>query len=177
MRPIFWTCLVCGGVLGSVPAVAESPRPTPPPEMRILAGQDGTWDVAFQVLDAKQRWQTSKCTAKIRMVLDGQGQTTDFEGTVNGAKYQGTGLTCYDQETQLWQSTWADNQGGRITLYQGTWTRNTLVLQGVDRAEGEKILSRITLSQVGPSHFDWLMEVSVDGRTFTPAARASYDKR
>jgi hypothetical protein len=113
----------------------------------------------------------------MRMVLDGTAQAVDFEGTLNGMKYLGTGLTCYDRETGLWQSTWADNQGARITLYKGAWNGKNFVLEGIDRAEGRQIYSRITSANVGPKHFEWSMDISTDGREYRTIARATYDKR
>ena len=107
-----------------------------PPQMHLLAEQEGIWNVTFQTLDADQQWQTSRCTATMRMVLGGAAQAVDFEGTLNGMKYLGTGLTCFDRETGTWQSTWADNQGARITLYQGTWKGKDFILEGIDRAQG-----------------------------------------
>lgn len=148
-----------------------------PPQMRLLAEQEGEWNVAFQVLDADQHWQTSKCTAKMHMVLGGSAQATDFSGTLNGMKYLGTGLTCFDRETGVWQSTWADNQGARITLYQGAWKGKDFVLEGIDWAQGQQIHSRITSSNIGPKHFDWTMDVSTDGHTYRTIARAKYEKR
>jgi uncharacterized protein DUF1579 len=161
-----------------VAAAPGSPGPAAlPRQMQLLAEQEGDWTVAFQVLDTNQRWQTTTCKARIRMVLDGTAQAMDFEGTLNGMKYLGTGLTCFDRETGSWQSTWADNQGARITLYQGTWKGNDFILEGVDRAEGQQVYSRITSSNVGPKHFEWTMDISGDGRAYRTIARATYDKR
>jgi uncharacterized protein DUF1579 len=148
-----------------------------PPQMHLLAEQEGEWNVAFQVLDAEQHWQTSKCTAKIRMVLGGSAQAMDFEGTLNGMKYLGTGLTCFDREAGVWQSSWADNLGARITLYQGAWKGKDFILEGIDWAQGQQIHSRITSSNIGPKHFDWTMDISTDGRTYHTIARAKYEKR
>jgi hypothetical protein len=148
-----------------------------PPQMQLLAEQEGEWSVAFQVLDAEEHWQTSKCTAKMRMVLGGRAQAMDFEGTLNGMKYLGTGLTCFDRETGVWQSSWADNQGARITLYQGAWKDKNFILEGIDWAQGQQIHSRITSSNLGPKHFDWTMDISTDGRSYRTIARAKYDKR
>ncbi len=167
-------------ILAWVPALPSPSRAADaalPPQMHLLAQQEGEWNVAFQVLDADQHWRTSKCTAKIRMVLGGSAQAMDFEGTLNGMKYLGTGLTCFDRESGLWQSTWADNQGARITLYQGSWKGNDFILEGIDLAEGQQIHSRITNSSVGPKRFDWTMDISTDGRTYRTIARAKYEKR
>src|SRR5262245_25905486 len=146
-------------------------------EMKLLAGQEGDWNVSFQVLGSNQHWQTSQCKAKMRMVLGGTAQAMDFEGTLNGMKYFGTALTCFDRETGCWQSTWADNQGARITLYQGSWKGKDFILEGIDRANGQQVYSRITSSNVGPKHFGWTMDISTDGHAYRTIARATYDKR
>jgi len=148
-----------------------------PPQMHLLAEQEGIWNVTFQTLDADQQWQTSRCTATMRMVLGGAAQAVDFEGTLNGMKYLGTGLTCFDRETGTWQSTWADNQGARITLYQGTWKGKDFILEGIDRAQGQQMYSRLTSSNVGPKHFEWTMDISTDRHDYRTIARATYDKR
>jgi Protein of unknown function (DUF1579) len=177
MAKVLWSFwFVLEGVLAPA-ASGRAASPEPPPQLKILAGQEGEWNVTFQVLDAEQHWETAHCSARIRMVLDGAAQAVDFEGRLNGRKYLGNGLTCFDRETGNWQSTWADNQGGRITLYEGTWQGNDLVLQGIERAQGQKLYSRITSAHIGPKHFEWTMDISTDGRDFRTIARATYDKR
>ena len=159
-----------------VARVSGAPGAALPPQMQLLAEQAGEWNVALSVLDDQQHWQTSKCTAKMRMVLDGTAQAVDFEGTLNGMKYLGTGLTCFDRETGTWQSTWADNQGARITLYQGSWKGKDFILEGVDRAQGQELYSRLISHNVGPKRFEWTMDISTDGKQYRTIARATYDK-
>lgn len=176
-----------------VPTFAADPKPAagqpagqmppmgPPAEMKGLAGMVGTWNYTMKMkMDpSSDQFQEMKMTCKMAYILDGAALTQEHESVdlMNGMKFKGIGIQTYDRELKQWQMTWTDNMSGRTGIYTGQITGDSAVFTGEDLMMGQKFLSRITMSKMTPTSFDWKMEMSMDqGKTWMVSATSSFAK-
>jgi hypothetical protein len=172
--------------LGTVPGLAQDKEAAPatppmgaPPEMKMVTGMEGVYDVEFKYkMDpGATEWTTAPATVTITNILDGAAQRMEWKGDMLGMPFHGIGFLCYDRQTKRWQNTWIDNMAARLSYYEGTMVNGTMVLEGIDMMEGQKVHSRNTTSNITDSGFEWKMEMSMDGESYATWATAVYTKR
>jgi hypothetical protein len=151
----------------------------PPPQMKEIAFLAGTWDVALQVrMNPQAPWMDAKAVSTYTLVLDGCAMQSTFEGDMGGMLMKGLMLTCYNKVTGKWQTTWADNFGSGISLYEGDYKDGIMTFTGKDETSEGTMWTRITQSNMTNAKFDWLMEMSMDGgKTWVEPMKAVYTKR
>lgn len=151
-----------------------------PKEIKDMAWLVGTWDVVMKSKwdPTATQWTEEKGTADYSYVADGAAIMSTFDSQMMGMPFKGFMLETYDRETKMWQAAWTDNMGARISLYTGTKANGKTVLTGEDMMMGQKMITRMTVSNETPAKFDWMMESSMDGgKTFVTNATAVYTKR
>jgi hypothetical protein len=175
------------------PAVTSGTRPVPgqsqeqmppmgpPAEMKELASLVGNWEYTMKLkMDpTSDQFQDIRMICKMAYILDGAALTMEHESVdlMMGMKFKGFGVETYDREKKEWQMTWTDNMTGRTGIYTGQRTDSTAVFTGEDLMMGQKLISRVSMSNLKPTSFDWKMEMSMDqGKTWMTSATATYAK-
>jgi len=181
MRPFtrsLFLALVAAGLAASSSVRAQMPEFGQPEQMKALASTDGDYDVAFSMMDpATGKMQENRCTATLTMILDGCAQRMDFEGSMMGMSYKGVGLTAYNRNTGKWQTSWADNFSASMSLYEGDMTDGKLVTYGTEMVQGKPMHYRNTTYNMTDHGFEWTMDSSEDGKTYTQWAHAVYTRK
>ena len=159
----------------------QMPPMGPPAEMKELASLVGNWEYTMKLkMDpTSDQFQDIRMTCKMAYILDGAALTMEHESVdlMMGMKFKGFGIETYDREKKEWQMTWTDNMTGRTGIYTGQRTDSTAVFTGEDLMMGQKLISRVSMSNLKPTSFDWKMEMSMDqGKTWTTSATATYAK-
>jgi hypothetical protein len=161
-------------------AQQQMPPMGPPAEMKDISWLVGDWDVTMMSgMDPDTTtWTESKASSTYKYILSGAAMQFDYKGDVMGKPYVGMGVQCFDRETGLWQVSWIDDLGARLSLYTGKRDDGSTVVVGADKWAGQDIITRIITYHETPDAFDWKMEYSTDGgKTYLPSARARYIKR
>jgi hypothetical protein len=84
----------------------------PGPEHQQMAKVVGTWDVDGKMwMDPKAPPSESKGTAKFSSVFDGRFIRQDFQGTMMGMAFTGTGYDGFDRAQGVYNSMWIDSMG------------------------------------------------------------------
>jgi hypothetical protein len=167
MRSIWF---VLAAVLVLAPASSISRAQTPPkpgPEMDILKGMEGTWDATVKMMG-----QESKGKMTYKMSLGGLWLTSNFEGEVFGAKFEGQGMDSYNAAKKKYVSAWADSMSTVPMVSEGTYDaadKKMTMIGSMPDAEGKMIKSTMitefkdadtmvsTMSAPGPDGKDAVM--------------------
>lgn len=185
-RIVFSVLASAALTLGTGPGFAQEKEAAPamppmgaPPEMKMVTEMEGVYDVEFKFkMDpGATEWTTSPATVTITNVLDGSAQRMEWKSDMLGMPFHGIGMLCYDRQSKMWQNTWVDNMAARLSYYEGTMQDGTMVLEGTDMMEGQKVHSRNTTFNMTDSGFEWKMEMSMDGESYATWATAVYTKR
>jgi hypothetical protein len=157
----------------------EMPPMGPPEEMKQLSQFVGDWDAVGRFrMTPEEDWQdyTGSCTYKY--IADGAILLMEYKAEMMGMAFSGYGWQCWDREKKEWQSTWADNMGGRITMYTGQKEGNKTVMTGDDLWQGQAYKTRMTTFDETDKSFKWLMEHSMDGgQIWYTGMEATYTKK
>jgi Protein of unknown function (DUF1579) len=120
----------------------ESPKTA---EHALLEGMAGTWNAEVQAGE-----EIEKGTHVSRLGLGGLWLTSDFDGTLMGAPFQGHEILGWDPEKKKYVGCWVDSMTSALTLTEGTWdaAKKTLTMESLapDPMTGEKM--------VNVSHFE-----------------------
>ena len=124
-------------------------------------------------------WDPAGGTAAARVVnrhiLDGFGVVQEYEQSRDGTvTFRGHGVFWYDEQAQEYVMTWWDSMGGRGTHYRGQFDGDRLVL-GAPMPQGGH--SRAIFDVGTPGQYGFLMEVSTDGASWSPAMEGTYARR
>jgi hypothetical protein len=111
-----WFILAAFVVLAPASASSKAQTPTPGPEMDILKSMEGTWDATVKMMGAE-----SKGKMTYKMGLGGLWLTSNFEGEVAGAKFEGQGLDSYDPAKKKYVGVWADSMSTSPLVSEGTY--------------------------------------------------------
>jgi Protein of unknown function (DUF1579) len=178
-RRLALTVVALGLVAVAVPA-QEMPPVGPPAELGEVAFMLGTWKTdAFQFRQTPdQPWQTSTATMKVERILGGAAHRSRFSATVMGTALEGDATLTYNRESGKWQSVWVDGMSAYQVMTEGSFEGDALVLEGLDRYQGESYRLRDTTRKVSERELEWTMEMSTDGgATWFTSMQATYRKR
>lgn len=150
-----------------------------PEEMKQVSFLVGTWKVASKYnMGDTANWMEATGTCVCTSVLDGCAIMNNYDSEFMGMKFHGMGTLSYNRETKMWQQSWIDNMAGSMSLYQGDFKDGKMICSGEDMMQGQKYLTRITMSEITPTSYNWLLEMSMDGgKTFMPGMKATYTKQ
>lgn len=91
---------------------------TPGDEHKKLAEMAGNWTCKVEDFSTGQP-MTSEGTCKFSMVMDGRYLMQEFTSNMMGMKFDGMGLTGYNNMTKKFQQIWIDSMGTAIYFAQG----------------------------------------------------------
>jgi len=128
-------------------------RSCTPPEYAALDFWIGRWLVYDE-----DRVQAG--TDTIERTPDGCAIVETWQGTLGDG---GRSLNFYDARTQRWNQVWVGDTGG-VVLQQGVATNGQVRFQGETvRADGTKVLNRLTIAPAEGGRVRQLAEISTDG--------------
>lgn len=99
----------------------------PGPEHTKLQELAGNWDAVMEMAGQK-----SKATATYKSICGGMWLASDFEGDLEGLKFQGHGLDGYDQKKKKYVGVWVDSLSSSPLNMEGDYDSQTglLVMTG-----------------------------------------------
>ena len=133
----------------------------------------GTWDLEW----TDTKGQKQKGTNTINKILGGCVIEENFS-TSGPQPYLGKSHSLFDTRNGLWRQTWVDSGGSYLDL-AGEFKdgKMTLHREGTD-PKGNKLLFRMTFSNIKPDSFLWDWESSADGgKTWKTNWQINYKKR
>lgn len=154
--------------------------PTSPKQLEKVKFLVGTWDVSGTMrMDVNiEEWTPFESVCTYKFVSGGSVLYSEYESMMMGMEFIGVSLQTFDNENNVWQTTWADNMGHRISIYTGEDLEGKFVFTGEDKFLGKVELTRITMSELTPTTFKWQMESSKDnGETWGVTMKADYTKK
>lgn len=112
------TCIVSRGF-------AQEPA-KPGPEHEVLKQLEGTWDVMME------GESTPGGTSKFKVRLGGFWVVNDFEGSFQGATFEGHGMNGYDPIKKKYVNIWTDSMSPTPLIMEGDYDKTTkkLTLEG-----------------------------------------------
>jgi Protein of unknown function (DUF1579) len=139
MRPIMSFASVCVMVF-VIAAPAQEP-PKPGPEHDKLKYQVGTWD-GVAVSNGKE----SKALMTAKMGIGNMWLIEDFQGEIEGMKFEGHGMTTYDPQKKKYINIWVDSMSTEPMITEGTFQKgNSLVMKGkMPMPDGKAVDSTVT---------------------------------
>ena len=93
---------------------------TPGPQHETLKMMAGKFDAECTMVMGPGQEQKSAGVSTNEMVLGGRFLHQSFEGTFMGDKFQGIGLTGFDNQKQKYIGTWMDSMGTMMMVMEGT---------------------------------------------------------
>lgn len=123
-------------------------------------------------------WSPTQMTATAiirgRIALDGFAAIGEYEQSMGGTcTFRGHAVYTYDQETQEYVLHWFDSMGGKCNVFRGRFDGNLCSLVS-SSPMGQH---RMTYDFRDPNRPRSRMEVSQDGRSWTPFFDGSYTRR
>ena len=98
---------------------------TPGGEHALLSSMAGSFNVTNRSWPEKGKPpQESTGTCERRMLLDGRFLLEEFSSAMVGSKFNGIGITGYDNHTKQFQMIWMDTMGTGIYFLKGEGTPN-----------------------------------------------------
>ena len=151
--------------------LAASQAQAPPmagPEHKRLAYFAGTWNFAGTSKDTPMGpGGPITFTQTCEMMEGGFVLTCRSEGKSPMGPVKSVSIMGYDAEKKAYTYTAAENNSPVITALgqaQGaTWDWRSEMAMGP-----QKIITRVTMKEGGPKAYDFLMEISMDGKKFLP---------
>ena len=94
---------------------------TPGPNHQMLASMAGEWEFKARMwMNPSAPPSESTGTATYNTLYDGRYLEGIYRGNMMGMPFEGRGLTGFDNVSQQFQATWADNMGTMIMFMEGT---------------------------------------------------------
>jgi hypothetical protein len=150
--------------------------PKPGEKHGKLAKLVGEWAGPEKLHPAPWDPKGGPATARVvnRPILDGFGVVQEYEQTRGGqVNFLGHGVFWYDQAADEFVMTWWDSMAGQGAHYRGQFEGDRLVLGAPMPGGGQ---SRTIFDLSDPGSYRFLMEVSMDGASWSPAMEGKYAK-
>lgn len=125
-----------------------------PGEMHtMLAKYDGKFAAEVTIwMDPTAPPTKSTGIAQNKMILGGRYQESKFKGEFNGMPFEGQNIIGYDNAKKKFITTWIDNMGSGVMMYEGDWDaeKKAVLFTGsmVDPMTGDKCEMRETFTLV-----------------------------
>jgi hypothetical protein len=151
-----------------------------PQEMKQLAFLVGNWNVQLQyrIDPTSDEWLETTAGTTFYYVVRGSAVQMEYTGQIGNWMMSGLSTYCYDRETGRWQYSWIDNIGCRVSLFEGDYRGDSLIVTGEGSYAGMTSLCRISHLNMTPTSFDWTLEQSTDtGQTWQLLQKAKFTKR
>ena len=143
---------------------------TPGEFHKMLAAQEGDWNVAVKAMDHKTHQMVdSTGTASFKMILGGRWQMHTYKGTFDGQPYEGVGVTGYDNLKKQFVNFWFSTHGTMATVATGQASadKTVLTMSGTwDMPEemGSKMPFRMVTTRKSDKEFTFAIHGSFAGQ-------------
>ena len=163
MLSLAWT-------LAAATAVAQSPKAPEPCGMPV-AHQLDFWIGEWEVLSGGAKIATSR-------IERASGGCAIHESYRQSDGFEGQSLSFHDAHLHAWRQTWTDSAGG-VGEFRGEASSGEMRFTGeTDRADGSRVLRRMTLTRVDNDRVRQHSLTSTDeGRTWKPHYDFTYLRR
>jgi len=171
----FKYCLLAVMISTAAPGFAQSnsaPAPLPAPALRDgshdFDWQFGDWNTTVHrlkhALSGSNDWVTYKGTIKVSKVWDGKAHLLELDLVGPNGPLQALSLRLYNPEGHQWSTNFATAAGGEISVPSvGQFKNGVGELYDQEDYNGRKVLVRLVLSQITPTHSHAEQSFSVDG--------------
>ena len=136
---------------------------------KLLGELVGSWSTSVKMMEPGEAPTTSTGTVTYKSVMNGRFITGDHSGTMkmpdgNGKmkdfSFKGMSMDGYDNVKQKFVSSWVDNMGTSITMFEGTYdpATKTFTYNGeMEMVPGMKVPVRSVIKFTDKSHhtFEW----------------------
>ncbi len=159
---------------------SEQPQWGPPSELKQMDGFIGDWTYTGRMLadTGDTNWIEHTATATYRYVAGDGAIMMEYRGMMMGMEMAGASIITYDRERKQWQQMWVDNFVGRQSYYTGQFTADgRQVVTGVDLMNGQEFQTRITVSDITPDRFTWIMENSMGDKDWFVSMEGEYTRK
>ena len=118
-----------------------------------VAQMVGDWDVTMKMwMDPSAPPTESKATSTFEPALNGKFAFQRLKGEMMGMPYEGMGMYGFDNNRQLFITSWADNMNGTISVMKGSLDRTGTVLTQIGEMDepmsgemGKPFMGRTTI--------------------------------
>ncbi len=170
------------GMAGDNPEVGKEPPPDPgaPEPIKEKAFLVGDWDIKGQTSVGAdcEEWTDYAATCSYEYILGGCAFKMEYASEMINTPFMGFMVQTFNRQTDRWQLVWVDNASSRVKYYDGYEKKGKIKLTGTDMWNGEEFLSRIVISDITDTTFNWKMKTSRDqGRTWHTTMKAVYSKK
>lgn len=157
-------------------AVVAAQAPPPTPEHKRLEYFVGTWTLAGTAKDSPMGPGGPVTLKQTCELMDGGlAVVCRSEGKSAMGPGKGVAIATYDTEKKTYTYTAAESNMPVFTAIGSTkgstWTWNTEAAMGTQR-----IYTRVTQTEAGPKAYDFVMEMSLDGKTFARLVEGKFTK-
>jgi uncharacterized protein DUF1579 len=131
---------------------------------------EGEWNAVCYFHRSDGSWGEGPGSLRANKVLDGCVFLEFFEGPYQGTIIKGLGLRAFNPQTCQWEHTWTDTSApAGFQVWCGRFKGNAIDLHSQwEDASGQRILSRLTWSQITECSAHWESHRSMDaGKTWT----------
>jgi hypothetical protein len=123
-----------------------------PEQMELARELTGNWTTETTVLIPNQPPSVSKGAAKFDPIMGARFMRETFDGEMQGQKFVGEGLFCFNAVSKEYESTWIDNSATGIMLSSGKKDgKGDLVFSGQydDSMTGQKMTGKTVMHHEG----------------------------
>ena len=175
MRRLTFVAIAFVLVLSSLAAV-QAPMPTAGPEHKRLNYFAGSWTLTGTAMDSpmgKGGPMTMKETCEL--MEGGFAIVCRSQGKGPMGPQRAVSIMSYDAEKKAYSYTAAESNmpvftaSGQVNGPTWTWTAQSSM-------GGQTITTRVTVTEKDPKSYDFVMELSMDGKTFARLAEAKVTK-
>jgi len=154
------------------------PQTGRPRQLDKIAFLEGTWTVVMSVKpDPRGDWIETRGESTFGWILDGAILEQTYEGDMMGRPFLGHGQLAFNRFTSRWQHTWSDNTAAILSIYEGNFDEERLVVIGRENTGQASFSVRVTWQNITDNKFDWMLETSMDGKDWTPVMKAVYSRK
>ena len=135
------------------------------PEAHEFDFLEGEWDAICYFTRPDGSWGQGPGSLKATKILDGFASMEFFEGSYQGVVIKGLGLRAFNPRLRCWEHTWTDTfEPGGFHVWRGRFEAGKIDLFGEwDDENGQRVLSRLTWSQITDRSAHWESHRSLDG--------------
>jgi hypothetical protein len=139
---------------------------TPGEQHKQMAKMEGSYTTTNTVFfPDPDNPQSTKGEATFKMIMGGRYLRQDFKGEFGGEKFEGMGLTAYDNAKMKYVGTWVDNMGTGIMVTEGTYDEKTgeMTETGVSSSPAGDMKMRMVSKQVNDNEMHFTMYMAFPG--------------
>jgi hypothetical protein len=148
-----------------MPDKASQRSPTVLSEGHEFDSLEGSWDAVCRFPHLDGSWGEGPGTLKATKVLDSCVSMEFFEGPYQGEMIKGLGLRAFNPKLRCWEHTWTDTSSpGGLQVWRGRFEGGKIDLFAEwNDDSGQRILSRLTWSEITDTTVHWESHRSLDG--------------